>query len=184
MRLAALVLAGGRATRLGGVDKPLLPLGPHTILDEILTRLRRQVDDIAISANADPTRFALPVLPDEFVNRGPLAGVLRGLEWARGRGADTLLTIPGDTPFLPHDLAKRLAPGPSHAASASGAHYLTALWPVTAAAALRARLTQGGDTSVRAFATSLRARAILFDDEIAFLNVNTPEDLAEARKHA
>ena len=56
--IAALVLAGGSASRLGGGDKTLLPLGAATVLHMLLARLRPQAAALAISANGDPLRFA------------------------------------------------------------------------------------------------------------------------------
>ena len=114
--LAALVLAGGQATRMGGGDKPLLALAGQSLLQRILTRLGAETQRVAISANGDPARFAAfrrPVLPDgRFLGQGPLAGVLAGLDWAAAQGCNTLLTVPGDTPFIPSGLAAALAPCP------------------------------------------------------------------------
>jgi len=189
--VCALVLAGGGARRLGGGDKPLLALGGRTLLAHVLARLRAAGDvAIALSANGDPARFArfgLPVLDDgAFAGQGPLAGVLAGLDWAAGHGADTLLTVPGDTPFIPPDLAARLAPAPSCAASGGRVHHLVALWPVAARAALRSRLAADGPRNVAAFAAAVGLRAVAFAVEAQacdpFLNVNTPEDLARARR--
>ena len=81
-----LVLAGGRATRLGGGDKPLRPLGGRPMLARILERLRPQVGPVAISANGDPARFAeygLPVLADDGEQAGPLSGISSGMAWAK-----------------------------------------------------------------------------------------------------
>ena len=189
--VCALVLAGGGARRLGGGDKPLLALGGRPLLAHVLARLGAAANmPIALSANGDPARFArfgLPVLDDgAFAGQGPLAGVLAGLDWAAGRGADTLLTVPGDTPFIPCDLAARLAPAPSCAASGGRVHHLVALWPVAARAALRCRLAADGPRNVAAFAAVLGLRAVAFAAEDQpcdpFLNVNTPEDLASARR--
>ena len=80
------ILAGGQATRMGGGDKGLLPLGSGTVLSHVIGRLSPQVADLALNANGDPARFAhlgLPVLPDSIEGfAGPLAGVLAGLDWA------------------------------------------------------------------------------------------------------
>ncbi|MGH7041060.1 MAG: NTP transferase domain-containing protein [Acetobacteraceae bacterium] len=118
---AALVLAGGSGRRLGGVDKSLLDLGGRALLAWIIERLRTEpVGAIALSANGDPARFAafgLPVLDDgPFAGAGPLAGLLAGLDWAASRGAATLLSVPGDTPFVPAGLVQALAPPPACAA--------------------------------------------------------------------
>ena len=83
---AALILAGGKASRMGGGDKPLLDVGGSSMLARVIAALRPDAAAVAISANGDPARFgafALPVLPDgAFVDQGPLAGVLAGLDWA------------------------------------------------------------------------------------------------------
>ena len=76
------VLAGGLARRMGGGDKPLLPIAGDSMLARIIAALR--LPSVAISANGDPARFAAfgkPVLADgQFAGHGPLAGVLAGLE--------------------------------------------------------------------------------------------------------
>jgi molybdopterin-guanine dinucleotide biosynthesis protein A len=179
--IAALILAGGGARRLGGVDKPLLRLGGTTILAELLARLRPQAEAVALSANGDPARFAaydLPVLPDPVPDQGPLAGVLEGLHWAARCGAQALLTVPGDTPFIPSDLADRLSPAPACAASGGHVHPLVALWPV----ACRGRLQGWTGKRVRSFAEAIGMREVGFEDAGAFLNVNTPGDLAAANR--
>ena len=181
--MAGLVLAGGRALRLGGVDKCLLPLGAATVLDEVLSRLRPQVAALAISANGDPARFAgfaLPVLRDDLAGRGPLGGVLRGLEWAAAEGFEALLTVPGDTPFVPRDLLERLGAAPAWAVNAAAVHPLVAIWPVSVRGALGGFLEGSG--RVRAFGQAIGMRDVVFeDDPDPFLNINTPDDLARAR---
>ena len=188
--VCALVLAGGAARRLGGGDKPLRMLGGQPLLAHVLARLAAGGERaVALSANGDPARFArfgLPVLDDgAFAGQGPRAGVLAGLDWAASRGAGTLLTVPGDTPFIPRDLVALLAPAPSCAASGGRVHHLVALWPVAARAALRSRLATDGPRNVAAFAMTLglRAVAVAVGDQPCdpFLNVNTPEDLARAQ---
>ena len=99
------ILAGGLATRMGGGDKGLLPLGQTTILSHVMGRLEPQVACMALNANGDPARFSelgLPVLADSLSGfLGPLAGVLAGLDWAQGEGADSIVTVAADTPFFP-----------------------------------------------------------------------------------
>src|SRR6476646_8739863 len=90
------ILAGGRAARMGGRDKALLPLDGRPILAWVVERLRPQVAALALNANGDPARFAsfgLPVLADATDDHpGPLAGVLAGLDWAAAEGADAIVT--------------------------------------------------------------------------------------------
>src|SRR5690349_8311684 len=119
-RVAALVLAGGSARRMGGGDKPLLELDGRPMIERIAAALGPGL--VALSANGDPARFAafgMPVLSDgAFAGEGPLAGLLAGLDWATSLDASALLTVPGDTPFIPRNLATLLAPPPACAASA------------------------------------------------------------------
>ncbi len=172
---------------MGGVDKPLLKLGERTLLDIVLERLRPQVAALAISANGDPgryARFGLPVLADEFLGRGPLGGVLSGLGWAAGIGAEVLLTVPGDTPFVPVDLAARLGVAPSCAENASGVHWPVAVWPVSCAAALAGWLGSQPSGRVSAFGEMIGMRRVWFGGAgDSFHNVNTPADLAAARRN-
>ncbi|WP_186336177.1 molybdenum cofactor guanylyltransferase [Komagataeibacter melaceti] len=192
-RVAALVMAGGEARRMGGVDKPLLALGGGTCLGRILATLRPCCAALAISANGDPARYAawgLPVLADRVAGVGPLAGVLRGLEWARDVGCDVLVTVPGDTPFIPPDMVARLLPAPAYAESAGQRHSLVASWPVGCHDMLAAQLagltpaTRREATRVRTLADRLGARAAVFDllpgGVDPFMNINTPAEHASA----
>jgi molybdopterin-guanine dinucleotide biosynthesis protein A len=179
---AALVLAGGTARRLGGGDKPLRLLHGRTLLEHVLAAL--DVPVIAISANGDPDRFArfgLPVLADgAFEDHGPLAGVLAGMRWAEGVGAATLLTVPGDTPFLPPRLASALAPAPACATSAGQQHNLVALWRTGDGDLLQTFLQTPGSRNVSRFAHEIGMRYVDFPatDARWFVNVNTPDDLS------
>ncbi len=183
--IASVVLAGGQATRLGGGDKVLLPLGISTVLECLLGRLRPQVAAIALSANGDPGRFArfgLPVVADPGWARGPLAGVAAGWAWAAAAGATAVLTVPGDTPFIPEDLVVRLGGAPAWAESGGVVHPLVAVWPVSAGAALESWLRGGESLRVRAFGAAIGMRTVEFAaPPDPFLNINTPADLAQAR---
>ena len=81
---AGVILAGGLATRMGGGDKCLLPLGGAPMLEGIIARLQPQVSALALNANGDAARlarFGLPVVADSVDGfAGPLAGVLAGLD--------------------------------------------------------------------------------------------------------
>jgi molybdopterin-guanine dinucleotide biosynthesis protein A len=182
--MCCIVLAGGQATRLGGVQKALLPLGGKPIIGHVLDRLAPQADALAISANADTERYAAlgyPVLSDPIEGRGPLGGILAGLAWARSLGADTLLSVPGDTPFVPRDLAARLTPAPACAESATGTHWPIALWPTASMAVLCDWLSTQPSGSVRHFGALIGLRRVHFaDGNDPFHNINTPEDLASA----
>jgi molybdopterin-guanine dinucleotide biosynthesis protein A len=179
---------------MGGRPKPLLRLGSGTILQATLDRLGAGASPVAVNAGDDPGAFApLPVIPDPALppgveaRPGPLAGLLAAMEWAGARGAREVITVPGDAPFLPFDLVTRLraAGAPAVAASEGRLHPVAGLWPTAAAPALRAALA-AGTRRVEAFARAVGARAVGFprpaDGPDPFLNVNTPEDLEEARR--
>ncbi|TLU71488.1 molybdenum cofactor guanylyltransferase MobA [Lichenicoccus roseus] len=182
-RVAGLILAGGEGRRMGGVDKPLLPLGGRPLLRHVLDRLAPQVGPLVLSANGDPARYAahdLPVLADEVPGQGPLAGLLRGLDWAAGQGCDSLLSVPGDTPFIPADLLVALSPAPAVAISAGVRHHLVAHWPCDCRTALRRFLATDARRSVFVFARLLGLREVEFGEPDPFFNINTPEELAVA----
>jgi molybdopterin-guanine dinucleotide biosynthesis protein A len=186
-RAAGLILAGGAATRMGGGDKPLLDVGGRPMLARILQTLEADLSDIAISANGDPARFASfgrPVLADgAFPGEGPLAGVLAGLDWAAALGCAALLSVPGDTPFIPRGLPALLAPAPACAVQGDKTHHLVALWPVAARDELRALLGAPGGRAVARFAARIGMRGVPFlaGSTRLFANVNTTAELAEAR---
>lgn len=191
-RVAALILAGGKGMRMGGCDKPLLPLNDRTILDTVLDTIAPHCAAMAISANGDAKRYApwnLPVLPDANTAYGPLAGVLAGLYWARDVGMDTLVTIPGDTPFVPPTLISALSPPTKVAASNGRRHHLVASWPVSCAEALQDWLAATHTYSqrrVRLFADTLNVQEVAFSCQPydPFFNINTPEDYATAQNRA
>jgi molybdopterin-guanine dinucleotide biosynthesis protein A len=193
------ILAGGQATRMGGGDKWLLPLGQGTLLSSVIDRLEPQVAGLALNANGDAARFSdlgLPVLADSIDGfAGPLAGVLAGLDWAAEQGAETIVTAAADTPFFPCDLVPRLllaADGMTHpvalavtpdAKRGSARHPTFGLWPVALRDDLRAAL-QGGLRKVVLWTQAHDGREAMFPEEAAFFNVNTPEDLAKAEAMA
>lgn len=185
------ILAGGLARRMGGGDKPLRTLGGRPMLDHVIARLGPQCAALAINANGDAGRFAawgLPVWPDPMPDHpGPLAGILAALENA---ALDWVVTVPGDTPFLPENLVARLhaaraAAGTPIACAASGghAHPPVALWPRALADDLRAALRAGERKIDRWTARHGCAQADWPDEPFdPFFNANTPEELAEAER--
>lgn len=189
------ILAGGKATRMGGGDKGLLPLGSGTILDQVIARLSPQVAGLALNANGDAARFAslnLPVIGDSITGfAGPLAGVLAGLDWAAKAGAETIVTVAADTPFFPCDLVPRLqlaAEGMAHplalAKTPDGRHPTFGLWPVALREDLRMALS-GGLRKVVQWTDAHGGQSALFEGAgDPFFNVNTPEDLAIAQARA
>ena len=202
MKILGVILAGGKATRMGGGDKALLEIGGQSLLARVIARLEPQVEGMALNANGDPSRFAgfgLPVIADTVEGfAGPLAGVLAGLRWAAGHGASHIATAAGDTPFFPADLVARLGAaaadkGQPIALAATtdperglSEHPTFGLWPVALADDLEEALTVGQMRKVIVWTSRHGAARALFDDagRYPFFNVNTPEDLAFAEQIA
>jgi len=195
----AVVLAGGLARRMGGGDKPLRRLGGRPLLDHVLDRIGPQVGAILLNANGDPARFAaygLPVAPDGVPDHpGPLAGVLAALDWAAVRRPDLpwVLSVPGDCPFLPRDLATRLHAARESAGGASLAcarsaesgrtHPPIGLWPVALREPLREALLTGERKIDRWTARHGCAHADWPCEPLdPFFNANAPGDLDEAER--
>jgi molybdopterin-guanine dinucleotide biosynthesis protein A len=185
------ILAGGQATRMGGGDKGLLPLGDGTILSQVIARLEPQVGALALNANGDAGRFAalgLPVISDSIEGfAGPLSGLLAGMDWAAGQGADHIVTAAADTPFFPCDLVPQLILAAENAQTnlalartADGRHPTFGLWPVALRDDLRAAL-HDGLRKVVMWTDKHGGTTALFPDDAAFFNVNTPDDLNRAQ---
>lgn len=108
--ITGLILAGGRATRMGGVDKGLQPYQGRPLVSHALDRLSPQVGHVLINANRHLDTYAAwgaPVCQDTLNDYpGPLAGFLAGLQQC---STAYLVTVPCDSPRFPLDLVSRLA---------------------------------------------------------------------------
>lgn len=184
--IVGVILAGGRASRLGGGDKGLLAIGGETILARISARLAPQVGALLLNANGDPGRFGdlgLEVVADTVPDLpGPLAGVLAGLERAVELGAVAAVTVPCDAPFVPADLVARLAAAGPFALAVDGEgrrHPTFGLWPVGLRDALAGGIA-GGTRRVGGWMAEHGAAEARFEDASGFFNVNAGADLAAA----
>ncbi len=138
VRPAGLILAGGRGTRMGGgTPKPLRLLSDRPLIAHVADRLRGVVDPLLLNANdaAAYEAFGLPVVPDLRPGfQGPLAGIETGLAYlAHNGGPDRLLTLAGDTPFLPKDILAHFPDTPDRPVVArhrGRLHPTVGLWPV------------------------------------------------------
>lgn len=190
MTISALILSGGRATRMGGVDKGLVIFQQKPLIQHVIERLTSQVDEIIINANREIKQYqslGYPVLQDETTDFngqtfiGPLAGFNLGLQHAKH---DYLLTAPCDSPLLPLDLAQRLHSSlltnnadVAVATSDGDAHPVFALCKKSVLPSLTSYLQQGG-RKVSAWQKSLHYTEVDFSDNSdAFYNLNTFEDL-------
>lgn len=198
-KFGGVIVAGGRAARMGGIEKPLQILAGRPMLEQIVERVRPQVDALAIDVR-EPSRDkyrawqkqGIAILSDPFAgDAGPLGGVIGGLQWLESLGGDFtwLATFPGDTPFLPRDLVARLrvnvideAARPIVAVDANETQNLCALWPLGCLSALDKGVRQDGLRSVRRALEQFDAVPCKIFSVHAFTNVNTDRDLADAER--
>ena len=186
--ITGLILAGGRGSRMGGVDKGLqnhlgLPLAMHALM-----RLAPQVGHVMINANRNLgayDAFGVPVWPDALPDYpGPLAGFLAGLEHCE---TGYLVTVPCDTPDFPEDLVARLAEGlqageaeiamaATRGADGVQVQPVFCLMKTTVMESL-VRFTQSGQRKIDRWTAQHRCVDVPFDDEHAFFNANTTDDL-------
>ncbi|MBI2253275.1 MAG: molybdenum cofactor guanylyltransferase MobA [Proteobacteria bacterium] len=200
LQIPAILLAGGKASRMGGGDKCLRLLAGRPLLNHVIQRLKPQVREMVINANGDFSRFAkfgLAVVPDEVGGQpGPLAGILAGLDWAAVQrpGLECILSVSTDCPFLPLDLVARLKEalqgGAQIAIAASNGrpHPVIGLWRVALRKDLRRALGLENLRKVEAFCDRHRTKTVNFPGVVnlpggaadPFFNANTPEDMALA----
>lgn len=186
MAISGLIIAGGLATRMGGIDKGLVLMQQKPLIQHVINHLASQVDEIIINANREITQYQVmgyPVLQDETADFiGPLAGFNLGLKHAK---YDYLLTVPCDSPLLPLDLGERLLSNVLNhnadiavATSNGDAHPIFCLCKKSVLLSLTSYLQQGG-RKVSAWQQSLNYIEVDFTDNTeAFINLNTFEDLA------
>lgn len=198
--ISALILAGGRAARMGSVDKGLQAFRGAPLAAHVLQRLAPQVSSVTINANRNLGAYGAlgaPVLRDELEGyEGPLAGLQTGL---RHCATDLMLTAPCDSPFLPADLAQRLydalqAQGADLAVAAtletdgSGAtrtqlHPVFCLVRKSALPALDDYLATGG-RRMDGWYHAIKVAEVLFSDTGAFRNINTLDELQKEEQAA
>jgi molybdenum cofactor guanylyltransferase len=181
--ITGIVLAGGKGSRMGGVDKGLQPLRGKPMVEWVLARFAPQVGEIVINANqnlATYEKYGHRVVSDAIGGfAGPLAGLHAGLNAAKH---PLVVTVPCDSPFLPSDLVGRLqASLKNHdlAVAKTGAqpHPVFALMKRDVRESLEAFLASGG-RKIDAWYAALKVVEVSFDDEAdAFRNINTLEEL-------
>ena len=189
--VTGLVLAGGRGSRMGGVDKGLqthrgVPLALHALL-----RLQPQVGAVMINANRNLgayESFGTPVWPDALPDfAGPLAGFLAGLEQCT---TPWLVTVPCDSPDFPADLVRRLADAAEQADAeiamptvleADGRWRTQPVFCLLRTTLLDSlvRFTQAGGRKIDAWTAQHRTVEVPFADAAAFFNANTLDELQQ-----
>ena len=188
------VLAGGRSSRMGGIDKGLQLHAGGPLALHAMRRLAPQVGSVAINANRHAEVYAslgVPVHADSLADApGPLGGFLAGLEHC---ATPYLMTVPCDTPNFPLDLVARLAAEliardvPLAMAATRSA---TGVQPQPVFCLMAAHLRQSlldftatGRRQPQRWAEVNGCAWVVFEDESAFANANTPQDLAALAEH-
>jgi molybdopterin-guanine dinucleotide biosynthesis protein A len=187
--ITGLILAGGRAQRMGGIDKGLIPFMGKPLIEQAIARLSPQVTTILINANRNHDRYAEyghAVIADKHPDfAGPLAGFAAGLEHCK---TEYLLSVPCDSPVFPLNLSERLLE--EMISTQSDLVYASSIDPAgiswtqpvfclmrrSVQQSLQAFLDQGGRKIDRWF-EALPSSTIVFADDAAFANTNTPEEL-------
>ena len=182
--VTAVILAGGRATRMGGEDKGLVELAGRPMIAHVLAALAPQVEWLVINANRNLDRYAgfgWPVVRDDDTGfLGPLAGLAAGMRVA---STGLVMTAPCDCPMLPPDLATRLHDALAQQdAEIAVPHDGERLQPVFMLVrrelrdSLEAYLGSGGRKIDRWFEHHRLAEVDFSDRPDTFVNVNDPEE--------
>ncbi len=196
MQPAAVILAGGEGSRLGGVVKATIEIGGLRLIDRLAAALRPSAAPILVAhGRIEPVRLGLSpdmvAVPDlESDQRGPIAGLAAAVAWLQvyEPGAEFVVSAAVDTPFFPAEFVSRvagLAAGTDTAAVVAccgGQDYPTnALWRLAALRDLPREVIAGtAPKSLKRLAEALGAHRLEWPEQPdgdPFANVNTPEDL-------
>ena len=183
LAITTVILAGGLGTRIGGA-KGLQHLHGRALIDWVLDAVSKQSEEILLNVNGEQSayaRFGLTIIADETPGwPGPLAGLQSAMRYARH---DWVACVPCDTPFLPDDLIARLfAAASTNAAEAAVAvvggrrQPTIALYHKNILPGLDAYLNSGG-RKVKDWQGTLHLSEVVFDNAVAFTNINSPDDL-------
>jgi molybdenum cofactor guanylyltransferase len=182
--VAAAILAGGRARRLGGVNKGTLAIGSEAIVDRQLAVLRAVAADVFVVGREDPawTARGLRVVADDIPDAGPLGGIYTAI---RRSPCDRTLVVACDMPFLSAAFLERLiADGDADVAVARsdrGREPLCAIYSRRCAADIHARLMRGEYEASR-LPAGVRVVEVMVDNDLSVVNVNTPHDYERAKE--
>jgi len=188
--ITAVVLAGGKATRMGGMDKGLVELAGRPMIEHVIKAVAPQVEMVLINANRSLETYAgynLRVIPDTSNDyAGPLAGIAAGIEAA---ATDLILSVPCDGPWIPLDLVSRLRQKLEESTSdVCVAHDGERMQPVFALFRKQAlpdiqSYLDAGDRKLQLWVRQQGAAIADFSDHPeAFINVNTPDEKDRVEK--
>ena len=186
-------MIGGKSSRMGGGIKSLLEFNNKNIFDRILEKLKPQIDKIIINTNLDKEKFSkyqLPIIKDlKEGYLGPLAGIHSAMSWCMENApeVDWLITLPGDTPFIPYNLITKFQNKISKnlkiilAQSNEHTHPIIGAWHISLFKSLDTHLNKG----TRKIFTWAKLHPFdfinyNFQKYDPFFNINTQDDLKKA----
>ena len=178
-KATAIVLAGGRSTRMG-TDKSLMALAGKPLVEHVVDQVRPQVEQIRLSA-ADEERFAflgLPISRDRLADAGPLVAIASSLEDST---TEWNLVVPCDMPRIPARLVTqmfRLAEGADIVVPTSGGHFepLLALYRRGCLSVMWEAIREGGRKIIDVF-DRLTVRTLPLPSGAMLANLNTPDEV-------
>jgi molybdopterin-guanine dinucleotide biosynthesis protein A len=191
MKITGVIQAGGRSTRMGGEPKALLELGGKRIVERVVDALTAVLDDLLVVTNT-PERYEflhLPMVADRYPEGGALGGIFTGLDAA---GGDAVFNVACDMPFLHPDVVRLVLARAGDAdvviPRVEGQYEtMHALYAKACLVPMQARL-DAGQLKITGFFPDVRVLEITADavarhraPQTVFMNVNTPDELAQAR---
>ena len=191
--IAVIIMIGGKSSRLGGGIKSLIKINNKKIFDIILERIQPQIDKIIINSNIEDTeisKYKFPIIKDVKQGYlGPLAGIHAGMQWLNKNKpeVDWLLTLPGDTPFIPLNLVscfkKKINQNSKIilAKSNDKIHPIIGAWHTSLLKSLNAHL-ESGTRKILEWAENHPLEFLEFKEKgyDPFFNINTQIDINKA----
>ncbi len=190
MQISGVVLAGGRGSRMGGLDKGWVEFMGKPMVSHVIARIQPQVSELFINANRELERYSdlgLSVIQDDIPDfAGPLAGLHKAMKVAN---TPYVLAVPCDTPLLPTNLVERMmntmiAQDAEIVVAKTGmqSHPVFCLCRKSLLPSLEAFLQEGG-RKVEEWQKQHELAVVFFDENPqAFANVNTQDELVALEK--
>ena len=191
--IAVIIMIGGRSSRLGGGIKSLIKINNKKIFDIILKRIQPQINKIIVNSNIaeeEISKYKFPIIKDVKKGYlGPLAGIHAGMQWLNKNKpeVDWLLTLPGDTPFIPLNLVSCFKEKINQdskiilAKSNDKIHPIIGAWHTSLLTSLNEHL-ESGTRKILEWAEKHPLEFLEFDEKgyDPFFNINTQIDINKA----
>ena len=195
-KICAVIMTGGKSSRMGGGIKTLIQFNKKIIFERILESLQNQINNIIINNNDMSYQFKkynLPIIEDKIKGYlGPLAGIHASLEWVSKnlKNIEWIVSIPGDTPFIPDNLVEKLYNKAESykkniiiAKSNEKIHPIIGIWNVNLLQKLEKAILEGErKIIIWAKKNQLDYQEFVNDRYDPFFNINYNEDIDTAKK--